>query len=539
MPARGRTPGESAEQIVGAAAASLGHAPDLSAVLQGIAAAARTALGADRATCYAYDVDTALVSAVFTTEDDPKRRAFLERTVGMGAAKLPIWNLQLAQADPLMVVEDAGHDPVVPPALAARLGSGAFLGVRLEHRSVRSGEPPVLLGTLFCSYAAPRRFSDTERQAARGLAAVAVLALANAYLQAETVLSLAASSAASEIIHRQRDYSAALVASMQDGLTVLSAEGRLVEVSPSFCRLTGFSSEELIGHGCPFPYWPDADPEAVERGFRHLRETGPTEWDLEFQRKDGQRFPVILGGSLLRGQDGEVLGYLGTVKDITDRKRAERRLRGSLAENQALAAEQAALRRVATAVAEEAPPEEMFALVAREAGVLLEAAAGVVVRFGPEHGVVMGTWAAGNAMSPEVGVAVPLSGESATARVFRSGEPMRMDDYGGLDEETGKLITGMPYRSGVAAPIRVGPRMWGAISALTSHPEPLPAGAEQRLASFAELVGWVSPTPRPGRGSRPRRPPTRSPASPTIASSSSGSTPTSSAPDVTGARSAW
>ena len=92
-------------------------------------------------------------------------------------------------------------------------------------------------------------------------------------------------------------------------------------------------------------------------------------------------------------------------------------------------------------------------------------------------------------MSPEVGVAVPLSGESATARVFRSGEPMRMDDYGGLDEATGKLITGMPYRSGVAAPIRVGPRMWGAISALTSHPEPLPAGAEQRLASFAELVG--------------------------------------------------
>ena len=82
--------------------------------------------------------------------------------------------------------------------------------------------------------AAPRRFSDTERQAARGLAAVAVLALANAHLQAETVLSLAAASAASEIIHRQRDYSAALVASMQDGLTVLSSEGRLTAVSPSF-----------------------------------------------------------------------------------------------------------------------------------------------------------------------------------------------------------------------------------------------------------------------------------------------------------------
>ena len=225
MPARSRTPRRSAEQIVGAAAASLGDAPDLAAVLKGIAAAACTALGADRATCYAYDVETGVVSAVYTTENDPKRRAFLERTVGMGAAQLPIWNLQLARSDPLLVVEDAGNDPAVPAALAARLGSGAFLGVRLEHVSVRSEESPALLGTLFCSYAASRRFSGTERQAARGLAAVAALALANARLQAETVLSLAAASAASEIIQRQRDYSAALVASMQDGLTVALARG--------------------------------------------------------------------------------------------------------------------------------------------------------------------------------------------------------------------------------------------------------------------------------------------------------------------------
>jgi diguanylate cyclase (GGDEF)-like protein/PAS domain S-box-containing protein len=469
MPPKGRTPRRSAEQIVGAAAASLGDAPDLAAVLQGIAVAACTALGADRATCYAYDGETGLVSAVYTTEDDPKRRAFLERTVGLGADRLPIWGLHLAQRDPLLAVEDTGRDPAVPAALAARLGSGAFLGVRLEHLSVRSEGVPALLGTLFCSYRRPRHFSVTERQAARGLAALAALALANARLQAETALSLAAASAASETIHRQRDYSAALVASMQDGLTVLSPEGRLVEVSPSFCRLTGFSSEELIGLGCPYPYWPDADAGRVERGFRRLRETGPEEWDLEFRRKNGERFPVILAGSLLRGQDGEVLGYLGTVKDITERKRAERL--------------------VATAVAAEAPPQEVFALVAREVGCLLGAAAGTVVRFGPEDGIVVGTWATGTGPGPGVGVVVPLSGESATARVSRSGEPERMDDYAGLDEATGKLIVGMPYRSGVAAPIRVGPRMWGAIAALSNRPEPLEAGAEQRLASFAELVG--------------------------------------------------
>ncbi|CAN0487940.1 unnamed protein product, partial [Phaeothamnion confervicola] len=56
---------------------------------------------------------------------DPERRAFLARTVGLGAAKLPIWRLQLTQADPLLAIEDVTLDPLVPPALAARLGAGA------------------------------------------------------------------------------------------------------------------------------------------------------------------------------------------------------------------------------------------------------------------------------------------------------------------------------------------------------------------------------------------------------------------------------
>ena len=112
-----------------------------------------------------------------------------------------------------------------------------------------------------------------------------------------------------------------------------------------------------------------------------------------------------------------------------------------------------------------------------------------------ERGVVVGTWAAETGASPGVAPVVPLrtvlplAGESATARVFRSGQPARMEDYAGLDEETGKLLVSTAYRSGVAAPIRVGPRMWGAISALTSRPELLSDGCEQRLANFGELVG--------------------------------------------------
>ena len=301
---------------------------------------------------------------------------------------------------------------------------------------------------------------------------------------------------ADEQMRRQRDYSEALVASMKDGLTVLSPEGVITEVSPSFSQMTGFAREELIGAQCPYPYWPEAEPEAIERGFARIRETGAGEWDLEFRRKNGERFPVILSGSLLRAEDGEVVGYLATVKDVTERKRAERELLQSAADHQALAAEQAALRRVATAVAGEAEPREIFALVAREIASLLGVEAGAVVRFvDDERGLVVGTSRAETGASAGVGVVVPLGtvlplrGSSATGRVHQSGRPARMDDSAALDGETAKLFVATTCRSGVAAPIRVGSEMWGAIAALTSRPELLPGGSEQRLSHFAELVG--------------------------------------------------
>ena len=177
------------DQIAGAAA-RLSGAPDLPGTLRGIAAAALTALNADRATLYVVDVDTQVVAGVYTTEADPARRVFLERAVGLGSAKMPIWRLHLAEADPLLAIEDIGSDPAVSPELAARLGAGALLGVRLEHASVQQAGAPALLGTLFCSYGQPRRFSAPDRQTARGLAALATLALANARLQGETADSL-------------------------------------------------------------------------------------------------------------------------------------------------------------------------------------------------------------------------------------------------------------------------------------------------------------------------------------------------------------
>ena len=185
-------PGEVSDRIVlETVAAILEGQLDMDTTLNAVARAAQRSLGSDRASCFVHDgVDTRIVS-VHTTAEDPRERAFLEDSVGIPFARLPICKLLVEQDDPLLVVEDIHHHPRIPPKLADRLGSGAIVGVRLEHRTVTEDGRPALLGTLFLSFREPRRMSAKDLTAARTLGGLAALAIANARLHAQALTSLA------------------------------------------------------------------------------------------------------------------------------------------------------------------------------------------------------------------------------------------------------------------------------------------------------------------------------------------------------------
>jgi PAS domain S-box-containing protein len=120
-----------------------------------------------------------------------------------------------------------------------------------------------------------------------------------------------------------------LIRSMQDGFSVLDATGVQLEVNPAFCRMTGFSKEELVGRSSPFPYWPPEEYEKIGAAFRETLNGDLGDFELIFLRKNGERFPVIVSPSVMKNVDGETLNYLATVKDITVRKQAEKALHES------------------------------------------------------------------------------------------------------------------------------------------------------------------------------------------------------------------
>jgi PAS domain S-box-containing protein len=152
-----------------------------------------------------------------------------------------------------------------------------------------------------------------------------------------------------------------------------------------------------------------------------------------------------------------------------------------------LADEHAALRRVATLVARELPPAQVFAAVAEELGRLLRTNDATVFRYEDGQTVTVVANAVEHDAHIPVGARRTLEGDNVTRRVQRTGRPARIDDYARPGGALAADARELGLRSAAAAPIVVEGRLWGVIVA-GSREAALPADTEERIGEFAELV---------------------------------------------------
>jgi GAF domain-containing protein len=168
--------------------------------------------------------------------------------------------------------------------------------------------------------------------------------------------------------------------------------------------------------------------------------------------------------------------------------RAGRRADASEQARGLLAGEQAALRRVATLVARGVPPEEVFAAVTEEVGLLLPVSSASMGRYDLDGlFTTVAAWSTGKAAFPVGGRWIP-EGKNVTTIVFETGGPARIDDFADASGPVGVAAREAGYRSAVGTPIVVEGRLWGVITASSWAEQTLPADTEARLASFTELV---------------------------------------------------
>jgi signal transduction histidine kinase len=153
-----------------------------------------------------------------------------------------------------------------------------------------------------------------------------------------------------------------------------------------------------------------------------------------------------------------------------------------------LAREQSALRRVATLIAREASPSEVFALVAREVAGCLDLPMISVVRYESDGTATqVGAWGRQNPYP--VGLTWAMTGTGVASLVADTGQPARVEDYAEVPGDiAATLAREAGIRSGVGVPIAVGGRLWGVMMAMAADATALPGDTEGRLASFTELV---------------------------------------------------
>ncbi|WP_445187382.1 sensor histidine kinase [Pseudonocardia sp. Cha107L01] len=151
-----------------------------------------------------------------------------------------------------------------------------------------------------------------------------------------------------------------------------------------------------------------------------------------------------------------------------------------------LADTQAALRRLATLVAQGEPPEAVFAAATKE--VLRHFGSGTARMIRYELDGTATLLANEGTTGPHVRVGerwerYPTTGLTAT--VLRTGQAARIDDYRDIPGGEPYLSEGLG--SAVAMPIHVNGRLWGMI-AVGPGQGPLPRDAEQRMTEFTDLV---------------------------------------------------
>jgi two-component system sensor histidine kinase DctS len=130
--------------------------------------------------------------------------------------------------------------------------------------------------------------------------------------------------AAENALRQQMAFRTAMENSLVTGLRARDLEGRITYVNPAFAQMVGYPEEEhrgplaahaLLGAGghdrIPAP------PRQCAAG------TVTPQFETIFQRPDGERIPVLIFEAPLVDNEGRHTGWMGSILDITDRKRIE------------------------------------------------------------------------------------------------------------------------------------------------------------------------------------------------------------------------
>lgn len=120
-----------------------------------------------------------------------------------------------------------------------------------------------------------------------------------------------------------------LIEGMGEGILYCDREEIILHINSRMANLVGYTPEEMIGRKADAILMPEGK-EHLLRSMTRRRLQGISEsYEIEMKRKSGQLFWAEINSTPFRDENGEIVGTLGLITDISERKRAAEALRKS------------------------------------------------------------------------------------------------------------------------------------------------------------------------------------------------------------------
>ncbi len=136
---------------------------------------------------------------------------------------------------------------------------------------------------------------------------------------------------AQQALVAETNFRRAMENSVLTGMRAMDLQGRITYVNAAFCQMTGWRESELVGRTAPFPYWPDAEHDALSQilGEELAGKTTPSGVQVRVKRPDNSLFDARLYVSPLIDARGTQTGWMTSMTDITEPNRIREQLSSS------------------------------------------------------------------------------------------------------------------------------------------------------------------------------------------------------------------
>jgi len=130
-------------------------------------------------------------------------------------------------------------------------------------------------------------------------------------------------------LRKSEEQRRSILVTAMDGFWMVDRQGRLLEVNEAYCRITGYSEQELLSMSI-FDLEVNETPDATIARIAMLVEQGEARFESRHRHKNGGLIDIEISAQFQSIEDGRIVAFL---RDITERKQVEFKLNNALDES--------------------------------------------------------------------------------------------------------------------------------------------------------------------------------------------------------------